>query len=352
MHPSMPGLRSLFDAGRCAVVANVGPLIAPVTKEQYVQRTVPLPPQLFSHNDQRAQWDTLRGRSSLRTGWAGRVADLLAGSLADQQISTNLSLSGSSLFQAGEIATPYVMGELGAQEFTFGTSTAAVQRRLAFERLAAADYDNVYARAFADVQRRAALYAKLVNDALEAAPALTTAFPASSLGKQLKTVAKMIAVRDRLDMSRQIFFVAIGGFDTHNNQRAEQPRLLSDVSASLTAFHSATVEMGVAQNVTTFTQSDFGRSLTSNGDGSDHAWGGLQLVVGDSVLGGTIYGDYPLLQLGSDLDVGGGRMIPTISTNQYAATLARWIGIGDSQMSQIAPSLHNFATRYLDFLPA
>jgi uncharacterized protein (DUF1501 family) len=227
-----------------------------------------------------------------------------------------------------------------------------VQRRLAFERLAAADYDNVYARAFADVQRRAALYAKLVNDALEAAPALTTAFPASSLGKQLKTVAKMIAVRDRLDMSRQIFFVAIGGFDTHNNQRAEQPRLLSDVSASLTAFHSATVEMGVAQNVTTFTQSDFGRSLTSNGDGSDHAWGGLQLVVGDSVLGGTIYGDYPLLQLGSDLDVGGGRMIPTISTNQYAATLARWIGIGDSQMSQIAPSLHNFATRYLDFLPA
>ncbi len=351
VHPSMPGIQALFESARCAVVANVGPLIEPVTKLQYQQGTRRVPPQLFSHNDQQNQWLTLRGRRQLTSGWAGRIADVLAGDLSGQQIATNVSLSGNSVFSAGEIATPYIMGASGTKEFTgFGSSGANLQRQLAFERLAAADYSSVYERGFADVQRRAVIFAKQINDALDAAPSLATQFPPSGLATQLKTVARMIAVRDRLDMSRQVFFVGAGGFDTHDDQLLDQPGLLGNLSASLAAFHAATVELGVAQSVTTFTQSEFGRSLTSNGDGSDHAWGGVQLVIGDAVLGRKIYGAYPLLQIGGPRDVGGGRLIPTLSTNQYAATLARWLGVPPERLRDIAPNLLNFSPTNLGFL--
>jgi uncharacterized protein (DUF1501 family) len=160
----------------------------------------------------------------------------------------------------------------------------------------------------------------------------------------------MIAVRERLGMSRQVFFVATGGFDTHDDQLADQPGLLGNVSASLEAFHQATVELGVASNVTTFTQSDFGRTLTSNGDGSDHAWGGVQLVLGDAVRGRTLYGRYPTLEIGGPEDVGGGRFIPAVSSDQYAATLAKWFGVAESQLATVAPSIGNFAERDLGFL--
>jgi uncharacterized protein (DUF1501 family) len=214
-----------------------------------------------------------------------------------------------------------------------------------------ATYGSVYERAYAEIQKRALKYADLVNGALAAAPTLATAFPANStLATQLQTVAKMIAVRDRLGMSRQVFFVATGGFDTHDDQLQDQPGLLGNVSASLAAFHAATVELGVAEKVTTFTQSDFGRTLTSNGDGSDHAWGGVQLVVGGGVKGRTIYGRYPVLAINGPEDVGGGRFIPAVSSDQYAATLARWFGVADADLPKIAPSIGNFAERDLGFL--
>jgi uncharacterized protein (DUF1501 family) len=201
------------------------------------------------------------------------------------------------------------------------------------------------------VQKRAVKYADLVNGALSSAPPLATAFPAnSSLATQLQTAAKMIAVRDKLGMSRQVFFVSTGGFDTHDEQLTDQPGLLQNVSDSLAAFHAATVELGVAEKVTAFTQSDFGRTLTSNGDGSDHAWGGVQLVIGGAVKGRTIYGRYPLLQIGGPEDVGGGRMIPAVSSDQYAATLAKWFGVADADLPSIAPSIGNFGERDLGFL--
>jgi len=177
-----------------------------------------------------------------------------------------------------------------------------------------------------------------------------TAFPTSPLGAQLKTVAELIAVRDRLQVSRQIFFVATGGFDTHDAQVADQPGLLGNISACLAAFYRATVELGVAGSVTSFTQSDFGRTLTSNGDGTDHAWGGNQLVVGAAVAGRTIYGRYPLLQIDGPDDVGGGRMIPGISSDQFAATLAKWFGVADADLGTVAPHLGNFAQRDLGFM--
>jgi uncharacterized protein (DUF1501 family) len=352
MHPSMPGLASLFESGRCAIVANVGPLIEPTSRDQYRNKGVLLPPQLFSHNDQQTQWHTLRGRRQSRTGWAGRVADALAASLPGQQLPTNVSLSGTTLFQAGTSAAPYVMGEAGPQAFkAFGTTATQLARRAAFERLLAAEQPSVYGREFAEVNQRAMSQAGVVNAALAAAPALTTQFPAnSSLATQLRTVARMIAMREQLGMSRQIFFVATGGFDTHNGQLEEQPGLLGNLSSSLAAFHAATVELGVATSVTTFTQSDFGRSLTSNGNGSDHAWGGVQLVIGDGVKGRAVYGEYPVLEIGGERDVGGGRLIPAVSSDQYVATLARWFGIPDERLANIAPSIGNFSVRDLGFL--
>lgn len=352
MHPSMQGLADLFESSRCAVVANVGPLIAPTTREQYAAGSVPLPPQLFSHNDQQGQWHSLRGKATSGSGWAGRIADVLAGQLSSQQLALNVSLSGNTLFQAGTVATPYVMGADGATTFTgFGDTGAALARQTAFQNVVNADHGTVYERAFADVQKRAIQYADLVNDALAAASTLATPFPADSqLATQLQTVARMIAVRERLGMSRQVFFVATGGFDTHDNQLEDQPGLLGDVSASLAAFHAATVELGVAANVTTFTQSDFGRTLTSNGDGSDHAWGGVQLVIGDAVQGRTLYGAYPVLSIGGPEDVGGGRFIPAVSADQYAATLARWFGVDESQIPTIAPSIGNFTETDLGFM--
>ena len=179
---------------------------------------------------------------------------------------------------------------------------------------------------------------------------LNTEFPASQLGIQLHTVAQLIAVRDQLQMQRQVFFVAAGGFDSHDNQNLDQPGLLGDISDALAAFYDATVEINAAEKVTTFTQSDFGRTLTSNGDGTDHAWGGNQLVLGGAVAGGDMYGSFPLLEIDGPDDVTGGRMIPTTSADQYAATLARWFGIADDELDIVAPNIGNFSVRDLGFL--
>jgi uncharacterized protein (DUF1501 family) len=366
LHPSMAGVQSLFNAGRAAVVANVGPLIRPTTKTQYQTAGSsghPLPPQLFSHNDQQDQWHSLRGRAILKSGWGGRVADVLNSQLGSQQLPLNVSLGGQTLFQAGSVATPYIMGPTGANTFvglaedpraSASVNALARARRQAFETVAGASHGTIYERGFAGVQRRAVQFADTVNGALGAARNFTalpdSGVQLSPLQTQLRTVAKLIDVRARLSMSRQIFFVSTGGFDSHDNQNDDQPGLLGNVSASMASFFSALQEMGMENSVTLFTQSDFGRTLTSNGDGSDHAWGGVQLVAGGAVRGREIYGRYPVLTINGPDDVGGGRIIPTTSADQYAATLARWFGVSDANLSQVAPSIDNFAQRDLGFL--
>jgi uncharacterized protein (DUF1501 family) len=358
LHPSMSGLQSLFNSTRAAVVANIGPLIRPTTKAQYQTPGWELPPQLFSHNDQQDQWHSLRGRSLLKSGWGGRVADALLAQTGSQQLPLAVSLSGQTLFEAGVNARPYVMGSTGATNFSgHGATGNNLARRQAFQAVldsALIGGNTVYERAFASVQKRAVQFADSVNSALAGARTFValpdSGVTLSSLSTQLRTVAKMISVRSTLTMSRQIFFVQIGGFDTHDDLVTSQPNLLGDVSNSIKSFHDALVEMGMESNVTLFTHSDFGRTLTSNGDGSDHAWGGIQLVAGGAVRGGYIYGDYPLLQIGSPQDVGGGRFIPTISSDQYASTLANWFGVPDADMAQVAPSINNFALRNLGFL--
>ena len=351
LHPNMEAIQTLFDSARVAFVTNVGPLIEPTTKEQYESGSVVLPPRLFSHNDQQAQWQSLRGREPGKTGWAGRVGDLLRRHISDQQLATNVSLAGNQLFQAADETVAYTMGRNGPIPFTgMGDAQRAQQRRAVFQRILGAEYDSMYERAYRDIQQRAVETVDRVSAALEIAQPLSTAMPSSRLGQQLSTVARLISVREQLNMQRQIFFVSTGGFDSHDDQLQSQPALLSDVSESISAFYRATVELGVASSVTTFTQSDFGRTLTSNGDGTDHGWGGVQFVVGDAVRGRELYGRYPRLEIGGPDDVRRGRLIPGISADQYAATLARWIGVPDEDLGHVAPHLHNFAQRDLGFL--
>ena len=353
LHPAMTSLQQLFEAGAASFVTNVGPLIEPTTKADFFNRSVALPPQLFSHNDQQDQWNSLKGIGQTKTGWSGRMADLIRTNVAGQKMATNASLFGANLLQSADESVAYVMGPDGPQPF-FGFSDdpndPGFAQRQVFQRIVDAEYDSVYERAFAEVQRRAIAAVDTVSNALASAPEMTTVFPGSQLGRQLETVAKLVAVRDELEMQRQIFFVGTGGFDSHDNQNAEQPGLFSDVSESMAAFYRATVELGVSDRVTSFTQSDFGRTLTSNGDGTDHAWGGNQIVLGDGVRGREIFGQYPLLQIDSDEDLGGGRMIPSTSADQYAATLAGWFGIPDADLETVAPHLGNFAVRDLGFM--
>lgn len=353
VHPSMGGVQSLYENGDAAFVTNVGPLVEPTTKDQFANGSVILPPQLFSHNDQQDQWASLRGNAPSKTGWAGRMADLIRSGVTDQQMATNASLFGSNLFQSADETVAYVMGPNGPIQFEgFSTDPDSIlfQQRSTFERIVEAQYDTVYERGFADVQRRAIAAADTVSAAIASAPPMTTVFPQSQLGRQLETVAELIAVRDQLQMQRQIFFVAAGGFDSHDTQAEDQPGLLGGVSEAIAAFSAATAEIGVADSVTAFTQSDFGRTLTSNGDGTDHAWGGNQLVVGGAVAGQQLYGTYPTLEIGGELDVGGGRIIPTTSADQYAATLANWFGIDSMDLGAVAPNLSNFAQPDLGFM--
>jgi uncharacterized protein (DUF1501 family) len=268
-------------------------------------------------------------------------------------MATNASLFGTNLMQSADETVAYVMGQGGPLQFngfSLDPDSILFQQRDAFLRVVNAEYGSVYERGFADVQRRAIEAADTVSAAIDSAPPINAVFPQSQLGNQLQTVARLIAVRDQLQMKRQIFFVATGGFDSHDDQNQNQPGLLGGISEAISAFHAATVELGIDDGVTTFTQSDFARTLTSNGDGTDHAWGGNQLLVGGAVAGRQLYGNFPVLEIGGSEDVGGGRMIPSTSADQYAATLAKWFGIPDVDLGIVAPNLLNFAQRDLGFM--
>jgi len=286
-HSSMPEMQSLYNSGQCAVVANVGPLIEPTTVRQFRDRSVGIPPQLFSHNDQQAQWHTLRGESLLTSGWGGRVADVLSTQLGGQSLPTNISLAGTTLFQAGNTSVPYVMGTTGSTPFSGLTPDDSLSNT--FESIANANYPNIYQRNFSEVQQRALSFSDLVNTSLDNSrsfAALPDDDNESILSTQLRTVAKIISQQSELSMSRQVFFVQLGGFDTHDNQNLEHPLLLADVSRSLKSFYDAMGEINMQNAVTAYTSSDFGRTLTSNGDGADHGWGGVHLAVGGAVNGG------------------------------------------------------------------
>lgn len=343
----MAGMRQLFDAGRLAVLGNVGTLIRPVTKTEYVSGNAQLPPQLFSHNDQQTYWQVSVPNAD--TGWGGRIADLLHDANPDAFIPMNTSLNFESLLLRAGNGNQYVVGNGGPRQFSYLEWDGDV--RAAYLALNADDpRAHLFSRSFAASFRRTRENAAAVQTALESASALQTVFPDNDLGDQLRMVARLIQVRAVLGLKRQIFFVGAGSFDHHDSLLTDHPRQLAEVSQALKAFYDATAEMGVAQSVTAFTASDFGRTLSSNGDGSDHGWGAHHFIVGGAVRGGRFYGTMPVLQNDGPDAAEGGRMIPTTAVDQYAATLARWFGVRDGDLGLVFPNLGNFASRNLGFM--
>lgn len=349
LHANLKELQTLYNSNSMAIVANVGPLIEPITRAQYQANALPVPVNLFSHADQQMEWQTATLPSgSPTTGWAGRVADKISSLNGTAAELTSISVAGNSLFATGATTLPATVvpgAALGLQGYS--TSAALLARLTALQQLLSLDSGVKLVQTAQQTTQRGITDASVLKQALASAPALVTAFPATTLGAQLQQIAKLIQVRNTLGVTRQIFFALLGGFDTHSAQIVDQGNLFTQLSPALNAFYEASVELGVSQNVVTFTESDFGRTLQPATDGgTDHAWGNHHLVIGGSVKGGAFYGQFPELALGgpNDTDVRG-RWIPTTSTDQYGATLASWFGVSAQDLASVFPNLTNFQSQ-------
>jgi uncharacterized protein (DUF1501 family) len=347
-------LASLFSSKELAVVANAGSLVQPLTRAQYQSQQGAIPANLFSHSDQQAQWQTSLAQGRGATGWAGRAADYIASqNLNSTSFPAFISLAGNSLFGTGAGTSPVSIAPGQSLQLTGFNSTAESQVRWnALNSLLKTDSGMALVQSANGILANSIADAQALSNALAKATAFKTQFPKTSIGAQLQQVARIIQVQTYLGMRRQIFFCSLGGFDTHTNEIATHNTLYPQLSPALAAFYDATQEMGVAQNVTSFTESDFSRTFQpTSGNGSDHAWGSHHLVVGGAVKGGQIFGKFPTFELGGPDDTDTrGRWIPTISVDQYGATLCSWFGIPDSALTAVFPNLSNFETKNLGFL--
>jgi uncharacterized protein (DUF1501 family) len=343
-HPNLVELQALFNQGKLGLVSNVGTLVAPITRAQYLAGGAAVPPQLFSHADQSVQWQTSVPDQISRTGWGGRLGDVVHSLNGNSQISLCISIAGTNTFEVGNTVIPYTVSQNGSIGLAgFDGSANANVRLQAFKDLLALPHNNLFEQAFSDTVSRSIAANELLTSALAGVPTLQTVFPNTSLSNQLKMVAKLIAARGNLGMQRQIFFCSVGGYDTHGDQLAGQANLLTELSQGMNAFYAATNELGVGQSVTTFTASDFGRTFPTNGTGSDHGWGSHQFVLGGAVQGGRLFGTFPTLAVNGPDDTGQGRWIPTTSVDELAATLATWFGVSASNLSTVLPNIGRFA---------
>ena len=366
-HPNMPEMQTLFNQGKLAVLCNSGPLVEPLTRTTYQNGTGKKPLQLFSHSDQVGLFQTAIANTVSQTGWGGRLADKIQGLNGSATFPTNISIAGINLLLSGVDTRQLAVADSSTPlanvlQLTMSGTTAEQNSRLAsFNELRTLDNGFKLVKAASDT-RTGSIQTDIALSSVN--PTLTTVFPNTSLGRQLKQVALLIkACTDAtagINIKRQIFFTQIGGFDTHSAEIGGQGGLLSQVSQAISAFYAATVELGVQDKVTTFTMSDFGRTLQPAGTGvntvgTDHAWGNHQLIAGGAVQGHTLYGTYPTLALGGPDDTDGGsnprgRWIPTTSVEQYAATLATWYGLSSADLPAVFPLIGRFATQNLGFL--
>lgn len=386
LHPRLKRLQGLFNTERrLAVVSNVGPLIEPLSKDQYSRATGRVPKKLFSHNDQQNTWQALAPEGAT-LGWGGLLVDAFVPSDQNPGLFGAISVSGNAVWLAGQKVKPYQMGSGGAVVMggggtLFGSSAvASALKRIASNGMTgpsavgAARAGHVLMADLGTIAQRSIDAEAHISAALQAVPAtdvrvgpdtrlkysnLYGVQTDNNLAKQLQAVARTIGARSTLGAGRQVFFVQLGGFDTHDNQNFNHADLMARLDHALAYFDETLAALGVRNMVTTFTASDFGRTFTSNGDGTDHGWGGHHFVLGGAVNGGAVYGSLPTLAPkntsnnnfdGSADQIGNGALLPTTSVDQYAATLGKWFGLSDSQLNNVFPNLRNFSTRYLSFV--
>lgn len=351
--PALGGLPALFEAGRLGVLLNVGPLLAPTTLAQYQAHSVPLPPKLFSHNDQQSLWQSGLAEGA-GTGWGGRLGDLMLSGNPGSTFSC-MNAAGNAVFMTGRQAAQYQVSAAGpvrlraSQGQAFGS--AAVARALLSLTQAASPHalEDEHAR----IMRRAVAAEAQLSQALDAAPVLTTPFDAANpLAAQLHMVARTVAARRALGVRRQVFLVALGGFDLHDNLAARHPVLQAQLADALLSLDTALQELGVAPQVTTFTASDFGRTLSANGDGTDHGWGSHHVVMGGAVAGGRFWGRAPATAVNGPDDVGRGRLLPSTSVDQLGAELALWMGVSPSDLPLVFPQVSRFDVGQLGLMRA
>ncbi|MGE0315713.1 MAG: DUF1501 domain-containing protein [Lautropia sp.] len=349
LHPNLEPIRALFAARRAAVVANVGPLIVPTTPAQFRAKSVPLPTSLFSHNDQQSTWMAF-GPEGSRSGWGGRLGDLFAAANPTPAF-TCISAGGNAVFLNGESVTQYQVGSSGAVGINgvgslYGIAAApkAVRATVTEAR------SHLMERELNRIASRAIDTGAALNTAIASSPSFATIPAGNGLASQLQVVAKIIGGRASTGAKRQVFMVATGGFDTHDNLVATHGAKMTEVADAIAWFDGAMDSIGAGGAVTLFTASDFGRTLTSNGDGSDHGWGSHHFVVGGAVRGGDVYGAFPTIGVNAASDVGSGRLVPGIAVDQYAATMAKWFGLSDTHLLDVMPNLRAFASRDLGFM--
>ncbi|MBI3283763.1 MAG: DUF1501 domain-containing protein [Burkholderiales bacterium] len=351
--PELAPLLPIFNSGQMGVLLNVGTLLQPTSKLQYANKSVPLPPKLFSHNDQQSVWQSSAAEGAT-SGWGGRLGDLFAAGNGNASF-TCVNVSGNAVYLSGQSAVQYQVSTngpvplAGLQAPLFGSAACSAALQALVTQPRSHLFENEYSR----VSQRAIAANGVLSTALAGATPIATPFPANNnLGDQLKMVARMISCAAAVGAKRQVFFVSLGGFDTHDGLLSKHPGLLKSVADALAAFYQATVELGVANKVTSFTASDFGRALSGNNDGSDHGWGSMHFMLGGAVNGQRYYGSAPIVASNGPDDVGQGRLLPTTSVDQYAATLGKWLGVSDSDLLTLLPNLANYntAARNLGFV--
>jgi uncharacterized protein (DUF1501 family) len=373
-HPSCPELATLFAENKLAAVCNVGSLVRPITRAEYLANASGTrPPQLFSHSDQVTQWQTSLPDQPPSTGWAGRTADILHSiSNPPGGLSMSVSLNGANTLEIGNLVAQYHVSTTGAVALSGDLMTGSGARVEALRQMLALDHANLQRTAYADVVENAIATGELLNTNIQSTAMATdtppgtwvwnTPFPTSSLGNQLKMIARLIEARGpaKFNMKRQIFFCSTGGFDTHTSQVTLTPNLnpltgthanlLDDVSACIFAFQRAMEQLGVSNKVTTFTASDFSRTFPTNSQGSDHGWGSNCIIVGGGVNGGETYGHLPVFEINGPNDTSTGRWIPTLAVDQHSATLAKWFGLNTADIQTILPNIGRFSTADLGFM--
>lgn len=354
LHPAMTDLKAVFDAGKMAVLCNVGTLVEPMTKAEYTAVSKTRPEQLFSHSDQQLQWQTAVSKGIERTGWGGRLADVMGPTNASN-FPMITSIAGSAIYLNGDTPRVVAIPATGSFGLSVNGNGNATTKLNTLKSLVNMDAGNDFVREADDLMAQALGAADVFNPIITATNSTVTSFFGTAnngISNQLKQVARLIEARNTVGLKRQIFFVSLGGFDTHTNELATHNTLYGQLGPALKAFYDAMTSLGVSNQVTTFTMSDFGRTLKqASGGGSDHGWGNHQLIMGGAVRGQEFYGEFPNQTLAGPNDLStNGRWIPTTSVDQYGATLAKWFGVSASNMSTVFPNISRFSNTDLGFL--